>query len=464
MAMKASNCILFSTALLFAITASAQSTPIRYFYDDLGRLTKVVDQNGNFAVYSYDAVGNLLSITRSTTPGGNALAILGVTPQKGSVGQTVTIDGQGFSATPSGNSVSFNGASATVSAATATQLVVAVPAGATTGTLSVTAGGVTVQGGAFTVTQANLVSIAMSAPKLALPPGTSQQFTATGFYDDGTTQDLTSSVTWSSSNTGLATVSNAAGSRGFVTTGTNSGVAVTISATNGVFTSAATITLLNVVSLSITPVFSSVTVGGTIQFNAAAVLADGSTQDVTNIATWGSSDTSVASLSNTAGSQGVATCVKAASFVQVKATLGSVSGFAGVTVIGRLLSLAITPANASLPLGLRQQFTATGTFDDGIPRDVTPAVTWNSSNTAVATIGNAAGSEGFATGLHMGSATITATSGLVTASTALTVSEPAPVSLAVGPTSASVHQGETFQFRAIGTLSDGSTKDLTTVA
>ncbi|PYV40041.1 MAG: hypothetical protein DMG09_07690, partial [Acidobacteria bacterium] len=105
MAMKASNCILFSTALLFAITASAQSTPIRYFYDDLGRLTKVVDQNGNFAVYSYDAVGNLLSITRSTTPGGNALAILSVTPQKGSVGQTVTIDGQGFSATPSGNSV-----------------------------------------------------------------------------------------------------------------------------------------------------------------------------------------------------------------------------------------------------------------------------------------------------------------------------------------------------------------------
>ena len=227
----------------------------------------------------------------------------------------------------------------------------------------------------------------MSAPKLALPPGISRQFTATGLYDDRTTKALTSIVTWSSSNTGLGTVSNAGGSRGLVTAGTNPGAPVTISATNGVFTGAATITLLNVLSLSITPVFSEVTVGSTIQFKADAVLADGSTQDVTNAATWGSSDTSVASISNTAGSQGVATCIKAASFVQVNATLGSVSGFAGVTVIGKLLSLAITPANASLPLGLRQEFTAAGTFDGGITRDATFEVAWSSSNTAVATIG-----------------------------------------------------------------------------
>src|SRR5437016_5455656 len=92
--------------------------------------------------------------------------------------------------------------------------------GSQTAPLSATAGGVTVQGGAFTVTQANLVSIAMSASKLALPPGTSQQFTATGLYDDRTTKALTSIVTWSSSDTGLATVSNAAGSRGLVTAGT----------------------------------------------------------------------------------------------------------------------------------------------------------------------------------------------------------------------------------------------------
>ena len=37
-----------------------------YIYDDLGRLSQVIDGQGNVATYTYDAVGNLLSITRST--------------------------------------------------------------------------------------------------------------------------------------------------------------------------------------------------------------------------------------------------------------------------------------------------------------------------------------------------------------------------------------------------------------
>ena len=37
-----------------------------YIYDDLGRLSQVIDGQRNVATYSYDAVGNLLSITRNT--------------------------------------------------------------------------------------------------------------------------------------------------------------------------------------------------------------------------------------------------------------------------------------------------------------------------------------------------------------------------------------------------------------
>ena len=37
-----------------------------YIHDDLGRLSQVIDGQGNVATYTYDAVGNLLSITRST--------------------------------------------------------------------------------------------------------------------------------------------------------------------------------------------------------------------------------------------------------------------------------------------------------------------------------------------------------------------------------------------------------------
>jgi len=42
----------------------AQEPKIIYVYDDLGRLSRVVDQNNECATYEYDAVGNILSITR----------------------------------------------------------------------------------------------------------------------------------------------------------------------------------------------------------------------------------------------------------------------------------------------------------------------------------------------------------------------------------------------------------------
>jgi YD repeat-containing protein len=41
----------------------------QYFYDELGRLAGVIDGQGQVAVYTYDAVGNLLSIQRFTTSG-----------------------------------------------------------------------------------------------------------------------------------------------------------------------------------------------------------------------------------------------------------------------------------------------------------------------------------------------------------------------------------------------------------
>src|SRR5690242_14054354 len=85
----------------FASPVWAQSN-VQYVYDAFGRLTQVIDPSGNTATYNYDAVGNLLSITRSTVSP-SALAIFSFSPGQGSVGQAVTIQGQNFSATPGSN-------------------------------------------------------------------------------------------------------------------------------------------------------------------------------------------------------------------------------------------------------------------------------------------------------------------------------------------------------------------------
>ncbi len=52
--------------LLFIVTSSISNTA-QYIYDDLGRLSRVVDENGGYAAYEYDAVGNLISISNGTT-------------------------------------------------------------------------------------------------------------------------------------------------------------------------------------------------------------------------------------------------------------------------------------------------------------------------------------------------------------------------------------------------------------
>ncbi len=134
------------------ITMVGQST-ITYSYDQLGRLTGVVDSQSDAVTYNYDAVGNLLAITRNSS---SQVSISGFAPQSGPVGTSVTISGSGFSNTPSQDGVSFNGVSANITSATPTQLVSTVPAGATTGSISVTApSGSASSPGVFTVTSSN---------------------------------------------------------------------------------------------------------------------------------------------------------------------------------------------------------------------------------------------------------------------------------------------------------------------
>jgi len=108
--------------------------------------------------------------------------------------------------------------------------------------------------------------------------------------------------------------------------------------------------------------------------------------------------------------------------VTVTATLGGVSTTTTVNVsAAALLSLAVTPGNASIALGAKQQYTATGTYTDGSTQNLTGSVSWSSSAAGVATISDTAGSQGLASSVGAGSTTITAASGTVTGSTILTV-------------------------------------------
>ncbi|HET7105977.1 MAG TPA: Ig-like domain-containing protein, partial [Candidatus Acidoferrum sp.] len=127
---------------------------------------------------------------------------------------------------------SSNTAGATITAA---GLATAGTAGQST-TISATLGGVS-GSTTFTATAATLKSIAVTPVNSSAVTGTAVQFHATGTYSNNSTQDLTSTATWASSNTAGATITAA----GLATAGT-AGQSTTISATLGGISGSTTFT------------------------------------------------------------------------------------------------------------------------------------------------------------------------------------------------------------------------------
>ena len=137
------------------------------------------------------------------------------------------------------------------------------------------------------------VSIMPASPSIAV--GKTVQLTAVGGYDDGTSNKLTSNVTWSSSDSRVATIS----ASGFLE-GVSAGTAtITASQLDKSGTTSVMITLSNMESIVVAPSSASIRAGATQPFTATAILNDGTSVDATNAVTWNSSDQNVAKIAST---------------------------------------------------------------------------------------------------------------------------------------------------------------------
>ena len=273
----------------------------------------------------------------------------------------------------------------------------------------------------MTVTGAVVVSIEVTPVNPTLPDGLTRQFTATATFSDLTTADVTDMVTWSSSQPAAATVSNAPGSRGLAT-GVSPGTTEILAHSGPVAgTTILTVTDAVLVSIEVTPTNPTLPSGFTQHFIATGTYSDGSTQPLTDDVTWVSSDPPVASISNAAGSRGIATGVSPGT-TTITATYGGIVGATTLTVTDAfLVSIEVTPPDPSVETAHTQQFTAIGNFSDGSSRDLTEDATWSPGDPTVASVSNAAGTKGLATGVSPGTTNITATHSGVAGTTSLTV-------------------------------------------
>jgi 6-phosphogluconolactonase (cycloisomerase 2 family) len=359
-------------------------------------------------------------------------------------------------------SVTWNSSSPAVasigSGAATAGLASATTPGATTITASL--GGVSATAG-LTVTAAVLATIEITPASLSIAAGLTHPFLATGILTDNSKQDLTSSVTWASSAPAVASVSNASGSNGLVTTAVAGSTTITAT-TGGVVGSAAlTVTAATLESLNVTPANAKLVANLTQQLQATGIYTDKSAHDLTAQAVWSSSNGQVAAIGNAAGFSGLVTALTPGS-VTVTAAVGSTTATTGLTVVAAsLASISITPPSATIAGGTVQQFTATGLYTDNSTENLTTSAAWSSAVAAVAGISNAAGENGLVAALTAGTTTITAAVGSVSGSAKLIVSATHLVSIAVTPANSSIAVGSSRQLLATGTFSDGTTQDLT---
>jgi len=320
------------------------------------------------------------------------------------------------------------------------------------GQCSVIAASGSVKGSFNVVISPSLISISITPVNITLAPGTAQQFIATGNYSDNSTQNLTGNVSWSSSDTSVATVSSTAPTTGLAKA--VSGGTVSIMATTGSVSGSTSVTVSSATptSISISPLNPTQPLGVSQQFTATATFSDGSSQDVTSVAKW-SSSSNVANItaSGFESSSNVGTTT-------ISALFGGVSGSSLLTVnAANLSSIAIQPVNGSIAQGTKQQFTAIGTFNDGSTRDITHAVTWSSSDTTILTIGS---SSGIGKGVAPGLINVTAKLGAQSTTVPFNVSNATIASISLAPASITLPIGAQKLFVARGTFSDGSTQDI----
>jgi RHS repeat-associated protein len=414
------------------------------------QLTFVVPQeatSGRIAVATVG--GNAQSATDFVV---RALTSIVVTPPSATVNQGAT---QAFTATghySDGTTadLSANATWSTSNAALATVSGTGVATAVNAGTVAVSASiGSAISTAQLTILPA-FTGLTITPAAVSIRQGETQAFNATASYSDGTSRDVTSTATWSSSNATVATIDQTGTARGI---GTGS---VTVTAAFEAHTATAQLSVDRyLTSLEVMPSALTVAHNTTEQLTATATYSDGVTSDVTSSATWSSSAPGIASVS--AGTvRGEAT-----GNATVTATLDNLADSSLVTVSGVATTLTVAPSALTLEPEQSAPLTATVTYSDGNTADVTSTAIWSSSLTAVASVSAA----GLVTGVAGGVTSITASVETISGSATVTVEaaseeplppDPATIAPPIDPTKiTTVYESTRFLYEGTPRIQTG---------
>ena len=312
------------------------------------------------------------------------------------------------------------------------------------------------------VTSATIDSIQVTPALGSKPIGVDQQFSATASLSDGTTLDVTNSVSWSSSNTDRLTI-NSAGYAEMVSAGS-----VEVSATlDGASSTVDFVVLAKTLdSISLTIESPSIGVDVLSDVTCLANYSDGSSEDISTEVSLSLSDTSIALINQ---SDSISLRSLAIGSTDLTASFGGMSASATLTVTGAsLVSIEVQTDNSLLSAGVNAYFKAMGTYDDASVVDITNNVSWSLNNASYGSISNSPSNKGLYNNTFNGGATtnltISATLGAINGSLEIVLAPGTINSISITPSSVSTTSFNNLNYRAYAHFDDGASVEITDIA
>ena len=286
----------------------------------------------------------------------------------------------------------------------------------------------------ISVVPTEVSSITLDKSSASLEVGETVTLSATVGPDDATDK----TVTWTTSDATVATVSN-----GVVTAKKIGTATITAKAGDKTATCSIMVVPTEVSSITLDKSSASLKVGETVTLRATVNPSDATDKTVT----WTTSDATVATVSN-----GVVTAKKIGT-ATITAKAGDKTATCSITVVATpVTSVTLNKTSASLKVGETVTLSATVGPDDATDK----TVTWTTSDATVATVSN-----GVVTAKKLGTATITAKAGDKTATCSITVVATPVTSVTLNKTSVSLKVGETVTLTVTVGPEDATDKTVT---
>tara|TARA_B100000683_G_scaffold253935_3_gene272129 strand:+ start:5910 stop:8786 length:2877 start_codon:yes stop_codon:yes gene_type:complete len=307
-----------------------------------------------------------------------------------------------------------------------------------------------------------LSTLSIDPPTVDIPTTFAITVRAMGFYENGEARNLSGLVAWTVGDQNIATISTET-DEAIQVQGLASGT-TQLTATFGEQEAVAelSVALNELQGIELVPSELSIPKNTSAQLKALGAFAGGDVLDITESLTWETADTARAIVSNEVGSKGLVSALAQGS-VTIKAySEDQIVGLANLDVTAeQVSSLTIVPPLLSVPAGATVRVRADAVMVGGGNLEVTNQGSWAIGDENIAVLRMMNDDRILVEGVSPGNTTLSISYGDVTEEVSLIVTAAELDMLEIWPTDLTLPAGDSENFYAIGTYTDGSRAGLT---